>query len=90
MSPLVTVYTRPGCPYCYLLKRYLNELRVPYQERDVTSDRGALDDLRRINAEGVPVTVIERDAVIGFDKVRLDDLLKAKGVPVGEPSRSGA
>ena len=86
MSPQVTVYTRPGCPYCRLLKRYLNERRVAYQERDVTRDRGALDDLRRINAEGVPVTVIERDAVIGFDKVRLDDLLKAKGVVIGEPA----
>jgi glutaredoxin-like protein NrdH len=88
MSHQVTVYTRPGCPYCRLLKGYLGERHVPYQERDVTRDRGALDELRRINAEGVPVTVIDRDAVIGFDKVRLDDLLKAKGVAVGEPLSS--
>jgi glutaredoxin len=68
-----------------MLKRYLDERHVRYQERDVTQDRGALDELRRINAEGVPVTVIDRDAVIGFDKVRLDDLLKSKGVAIGEP-----
>jgi glutaredoxin 3 len=85
MSPQITVYTRPGCPYCRMLKRYLDERHVTYQERDVTRDRGALDDLRRINAEGVPVTVIDRDALIGFDKVRLDDLLKSKGVAIGEP-----
>jgi glutaredoxin len=81
----VTLYTRSNCPHCRLVKHYLDEKHVPYRERDVVRDQAALADLRRINAPGLPMTVIDGEAVFGFDRVRLDDLLKAKCVPLGQP-----
>ena len=43
-------------------------------------------DLERIHAEGVPLTVIDGEAVVGFDKVRLDGLLRSKGVSISQPA----
>jgi len=80
----VTIYTRPHCFNCQLLKRYLDEKGVRYQERDVSTDEAALRDVERIHAGGVPVTVIDGLAVLGFDKIRLDDELKARGVRIAE------
>jgi glutaredoxin len=85
MKPTVVVYTRPGCNLCRLAKEYLDERGVAYRERDVSQDAAAADELRQIHVGGVPVVLVDRDAVIGFDKVRLDDLLKSKGVAIGPP-----
>jgi glutaredoxin 3 len=87
MDRPVTVYTRPGCIHCELAKAYLTERHVPYQERDVSRDDGALQELRAIGAPGVPVVVIDQQAVVGFDKPRLDDLLKARQHFTGHPAQ---
>ena len=85
MSPQVTVYTRPGCAGCQLAREYLARHGVAYEERGITRDEAAARDLERINAPGVPVVVVDGDAVLGFDKIRLDDRLEAGGVSIGEP-----
>jgi glutaredoxin len=85
MNDPVTVFVRPGCSNCRLVKEYLDGHGVAYRERDVTRDEAAAEEVRRFNAPGLPVIVIGRVAVLGFDKVRLDDLLKARGVPIGGP-----
>jgi glutaredoxin len=86
MSPDIVLFMRPGCNLCRLAKEYLDNHHVAYRERDVSRDAAAEDELRRIHAGGVPVILIDRDAVIGFDKIRLDDLLKSRGVPIGPPA----
>jgi len=84
MDAQVTVYTKPTCPHCRMVKEYLDQHGVPYRERDVSTDGEARQDLDRINAPGVPVTVINGLAVVGFDKIRLDDELKAHGVAIAK------
>lgn len=83
MPPNITVYTQPGCATCAQLKQYLDGLRVSYRERDVSRDAAARLELEGIPGAGLPVTVIEGEAVLGFDRARLADLLKARGVPTG-------
>jgi glutaredoxin len=90
MSAPITLYTRTGCPHCRLAREYLNGKGVPFQERDVSKDQAALAELRRINAPIVPVIMIEREAILGFDRVRLDDLLRTKGVTFGKAGPAGA
>ncbi|HJT77405.1 MAG TPA: glutaredoxin domain-containing protein [Gemmataceae bacterium] len=81
MYPRVDLYTEPGCPHCAAAKEYLASRGVLFRERDVTQDLAARLELQSLNVAGVPVVVIGRDAVFGFDRERIDDLLKAKGVP---------
>ncbi len=84
-QPKVILYMDPGCPHCRHVKQYLDQRGVAYPARDVTSDPAAVEDLQKMTAPGVPVTVIDGQRVIGFDKVRLDDLLKARDLTVGQP-----
>lgn len=73
----VTLYGKPDCPHCRMAKEYLTERGVAYRERDVVNDPAALQEVQRLGAPGVPVIVIDEQAVLGFDKIRLDDLLKS-------------
>ncbi len=44
----VTVYTRPGCPYCYLLRRGLRRRRVTFTEVDIWADPAAAAAVRAV------------------------------------------
>jgi glutaredoxin 3 len=82
MSAEVVAYTDPNCPHCRRLKDYLARHNVPFENRDVASDAGAAAELKRMNAPGVPVVRVGDDVVVGFDPARLEQALRAHGVPV--------
>ena len=70
------------------MKALLSQRGVPYVERNVAADPQALADLfNRTGTEAVPVTVIDNEVVIGFDRPRLEYLL-ARGA--ASPIRLGA
>jgi S1-C subfamily serine protease len=53
---------------------------VKYTEYDVSRDRDAAEEMVSLTGQmGVPVTVIDGEAVIGFDRSRLQALLAAGG-----------
>jgi mycoredoxin len=43
----VTIYWRPMCGYCEVLKRELDRREVPYQAVDIWADRSKADIVRR-------------------------------------------
>ncbi|UCG35742.1 MAG: thioredoxin family protein [Candidatus Omnitrophota bacterium] len=72
----VKVYSTPSCPYCKMVKDYLSSKGIDYQSLDVSQDKTALQDMVKVSGQmGVPVTVINGEAVVGFDKSRIDYLL---------------
>jgi|YNPNPStandDraft_1061719.scaffolds.fasta_scaffold01828_6 glutaredoxin 3 len=72
----IVVYTTPTCPYCHQVKEYLARQGLPFREVDVSQDAaGAAEMVRLTGQRGVPVTVIDGQVVIGFDRPRLDALL---------------
>jgi glutaredoxin-like YruB-family protein len=74
----IKVYSTPTCPYCKMAKTYLDEKGVKYQDLDVTQDAAARDEMIQKSGQmGVPVITVNGELVIGFDKERLEDLLKA-------------
>jgi glutaredoxin-like YruB-family protein len=80
MSAKVIAYTDPACGHCRKLKEYLTSRNVPFENRDVTSDESAAAELQHMNAPGVPVVRVGEELVVGFDPVRLDELLRAHEV----------
>ncbi len=75
----VTLYTGPACPYCLLVKRYLDANAVEYREVDVSKDRAARAELEKISGQtGVPVVDIEGTAVVGFSIAKLREALRAR------------
>ena len=72
----VKIYTTPTCGYCHQAKRFLAERGVKFIEHDVSRDRAAADEMVRLTGQmGVPVIVVGDEAVVGFDRSRLESLL---------------
>ena len=58
------------------MKEFLSQRGTGFEERDVSRDQSAAQELVRSTGQmGIPVTVINGQAVIGFDQPRLEQLL---------------
>ena len=59
-----------------MVKEFLSQRGTGFEERDVSRDPSAAQELVRSTGQmGVPVTVINGQAVVGFDQARLEQLL---------------
>lgn len=82
----VIVYSTPWCAFCKTEKQYLDKLGISYTAKDIEEDKSAYDELMSKNDgnfQGVPVTDIAGELVLGFDRARIDALLKEKGLLKG-------
>jgi S1-C subfamily serine protease len=71
------------------LKEFLSNKGISYQDHDVNADPTAAQEMVRLTGQnGVPVTVIEGQIVVGFDQPRLEWLLAQ--VPAATPLKLGA
>ncbi|MHB1003870.1 MAG: Uxx-star family glutaredoxin-like (seleno)protein [Thermoleophilia bacterium] len=63
----VSIYTKPGCPYCQAAIADLSDRGVDYTEYDVTSDDSFREEaIRLAGAARVPVIVLGQDVQVGF------------------------
>jgi glutaredoxin-like YruB-family protein len=73
----VKVFSTPTCPYCKMAKDYLSGKGVTFEEVDVSADAAGRDEMVKKSGQmGVPVIIVDSEVVIGFDKERLEGLLK--------------
>jgi glutaredoxin-like protein NrdH len=56
------------------VKAWLSQKQIPFTEKNVREDQAALDELKRMGFNSVPVTVIDGQRIVGFDQ---DHLAKA-------------
>jgi glutaredoxin-like YruB-family protein len=79
--PKITIYSTPTCPYCNLLKAYLKEHNIEFEDKNVAADKEAAQTMVEKSGQmGVPVSIITTDdgqeeIVVGFDKTRINELL---------------
>jgi glutaredoxin 3 len=57
------------------VKEFLSERGIEYVERDVAQDADALGELEALGVLTTPVTVIDGEIVVGFDRPKLERLL---------------
>jgi len=79
----ITIYVTGGCPYCMMLKDYLNSKSISFSEKLVDQDETAKKEMLLISNGfmGVPFTVVTKDngekiTIIGFDKGKIDEILQ--------------
>lgn len=65
---MIKVYTTPTCAYCHALMDWLDQLGVEYEELDATQDP---------SISAVPVTEINGERIVGFDRPAIKKALKA-------------
>jgi len=59
-----------------MVKEFLSQKGLTFKERDVSIDRPAAQDLVRTTGQmGVPVTIVDGQVVIGFDRARLESVI---------------
>ncbi len=64
---MIKVYTTPTCIYCHALMDWLDDLGVEYTEMDATKEP---------NITTVPVTEINGQKIVGFDRPAIKKALK--------------
>jgi glutaredoxin 3 len=75
-QPRIIIFTGSSCPWCNRVKDYLKEKRFRFREVNVERDRDGARELERRGIRGVPVVLIGSYPIIGFDKEKIDKLLK--------------
>ena len=60
-----------------MTEEFLSERDVPFVVRDIMNDKSAMDELMKIGVLTTPVTVIDDEVVVGFDRKRLEELITA-------------
>lgn len=72
----VKIYSTPSCPYCQMVKEYLKNNKIDYEEYNVAENEAKLKEMvNKSHQMGVPVIDIDNQIVVGFDRALLAKLL---------------
>lgn len=72
----VKVYSTKTCPWCIKLKEYLKEKKIEFEDIDVGEDQKASEEMVEKSGQmGVPVTEINGQVIVGFDKEAIEKAL---------------
>lgn len=72
------------------MKEFLSQKGITWTEKYVDDDRSAaIEMIRRSGQQGVPVTVIGDEVVVGFDRPKLERIVASMSA-VGKPSAQTA
>jgi len=73
----ITIYTTSTCPYCQMAKEYLKQEKLAYTEVDISKNPDkAQEMIQKSKQMGVPVLVIGKTIIVGFDKEAIKKALK--------------
>jgi glutaredoxin len=75
-QPEVTLYATSWCGYCAKTRRLLKQLRVEYTEYDIEQDATANARFQKLGGRGVPLIIIGKDVIHGFDEDEILILLE--------------
>jgi glutaredoxin-like YruB-family protein len=75
----ILVYSATWCAFCHAAKDYFDKLGVKYTDKDIEKDpQSGLEAVAKSQQRGIPVIDIDGDIIIGFDRPKIDAVLKAK------------
>lgn len=67
----IKIYTTPTCIYCHALMDWLDSKGIEYVEMDATKEK---------DIDVVPVTVINGERIVGFDRPAIKKALTKVGL----------
>jgi len=62
--------------FCSKLKEFLSQNNIDFTDRNIAGDEGGLADVGKLGYMTTPVTVVDGEVVVGFDRDKLLKLLK--------------
>jgi glutaredoxin len=75
----VRLYGTQWCGYCRQAREYLASRKIPFVDIDIdTSERGR-EQFAMLGGKGVPLILVGRQRLDGYDKTRLEGMLREAG-----------
>jgi len=75
----IITYTLSWCPHCNALKQYLKDKKLEFENIDVEQNEDAAEEIiEKTGQSGFPIIDIDGEILIGFDKEKIEKLLKSK------------
>ena len=74
----VQILVTDWCPYCKKLEAYLNDKKVRYTRFDVEKDKKGKQLYEQLGRGGVPIVMIGKDIIRGFNTVEIEQALTSK------------
>jgi len=62
--------------FCGRVKEFLSQSNIEYTERNIVADEKALAELEKLGYMTTPVTLVDDQVVVGFDRAKLENLLR--------------
>ncbi len=62
--------------FCAKVKEFLSQNKIEFADRNIAADQAALAELEKLGYMTTPVTVVDGQVVVGFDRNKLQKLLK--------------
>ncbi|MBT8438221.1 MAG: glutaredoxin family protein [Gammaproteobacteria bacterium] len=84
----VTLYTTRQCPNCRQAKAFLQKNKVRFMEFDIERNQRAFKEFQRLGSRGVPVIMIGKTKVDGFNPKKLQQALVSNQL-ISPPQPSG-
>ncbi len=73
----VKVYSTPTCPYCHMVKEFLSQRKVEFDDIDVAADHEAAKEMISKSGQmGVPQIEINGKIIVGFDRPAIEKELE--------------
>jgi len=74
---MIKIYSTPTCVYCKTLMEYFNNNNIEFTGIDVSKNKEEMEKMIKDSGQmAVPVVDIDGEIIIGFDKAKIDKLLK--------------
>jgi glutaredoxin 3 len=75
----IKVYSTPTCPYCKLVKEFLGEKKMEFQDIDVASNPASANEMVKLSGQmGVPVVDVDGQVIVGWNKDAIEEALGTK------------
>ena len=58
------------------MEEFLSQRGIRFDARNIAQDESALDELEQLGVLTTPVTIIDGEVIVGFDRLRLGELLE--------------
>ncbi|MFH0954642.1 MAG: glutaredoxin family protein [Candidatus Micrarchaeota archaeon] len=75
----VIVYSTLTCPYCVMVKDYLKQHKVEFEDVNLSVSQDRVDEMiQKSGQTGVPVLDIDGRIIVGFNRNKIKEILKLK------------
>ena len=78
-TPRIIIYSTPACPDCRVLKEWLSQQSIVFEERDLTDPKISAEAKSRTGVRVAPITLIGNEVFYGTFGSQKPGLMKALG-----------